>query len=237
MRRLFVLLAVILLSLLASQLFAAQLSGAIFTGLKNGAAVNKNIYDAKCDVYLIGGPGPNAPPTASGLPEGYYYFQVTDPSGKVLLSSDDIGCRRFWVAPEGYISAYAPEGCTSPHDYGDDEARGYGITIGLCPYDDTPNNGNVYKVWATPVDRYQAGAGVFGFIPAWSKTDNFKVKGGPAPPTITVRKFNDLDGDGVWDKGEPEITGWGVEVIDPSGASNMKYTPRPSSSGPAPGPD
>jgi hypothetical protein len=225
MRRLFLLLAVVLLSLLASQVFAAQLSGAIFTGLKDGAAVNKNIYDAKCDVYLIGGPGPNAPPTASGLPEGYYYFQVTDPSGKVLLSSDDIGCRRFWVGPEGYISAYAPEGCTSPHDYGDDEVRGYGVTIGLCPYDDTPNNGNVYKVWATPVDQYQAGAGVFGFIPAWSKTDNFKVKGGPTPPTITVRKFNDLDGDGVWDKDEPEITGWGVEVIDPSGASNMKYTP------------
>jgi hypothetical protein len=52
--------------------------------------VNLNIYDAKEDVYLNGGPGINAPDDAAGLPAGTYSFQVTDPSGKTLLSSDDV---------------------------------------------------------------------------------------------------------------------------------------------------
>jgi len=51
-------------------------------------------------------------------------------------------------------------------------------TVRLFPYADTPNPGGVYKVWATPVDRFEGdaslvdNAGPFhGFVPAWSKTD------------------------------------------------------------------
>src|SRR5258707_113990 len=72
-----------------------QLSGAIFTTDASGVPVNLNIYQAKEDVYLNGGPGINAPAGAAGLPAGTYYFQVTDPSGKTLLSSDDVSCRQF----------------------------------------------------------------------------------------------------------------------------------------------
>lgn len=78
----------------------AAVSGAIFTTLSNGSAVNANIFSAKCDglgVYLDGGPGPNAPQGAAGLPDGDYYFQVTDPSGKTLLSTDAQKYRRFTV--------------------------------------------------------------------------------------------------------------------------------------------
>src|ERR1700731_4240610 len=75
----------------------AQLSGAIFTTVANGSEVNFNIYGAKTDVYLDGGPGPGAPQTAAGLPDGVYVFQVTDPSGKTLLSTDIAACRRFQV--------------------------------------------------------------------------------------------------------------------------------------------
>lgn len=63
----------------------AQVSGAIYTSLKDGELVNGNNYDSKADVYLNGGPPPSAPCSASGLPDGEYYFQVTDPSGAVLL--------------------------------------------------------------------------------------------------------------------------------------------------------
>ncbi len=73
------------------------LSGAIFTTIHNGTRVNANIYEAKEDVYLNGGPRPGAPLTAAGLPDGDYYFQVTDPSGQTLLSQDHIRCRRFNV--------------------------------------------------------------------------------------------------------------------------------------------
>jgi len=64
-------------------------SGAIFTTDTNGTFVNANVYDDPTDVYLNGGPRANAPCTAAGLPDGDYYFQVTDPSGTVLLSADD----------------------------------------------------------------------------------------------------------------------------------------------------
>ncbi|HEY5920833.1 MAG TPA: hypothetical protein VIV11_04145, partial [Kofleriaceae bacterium] len=34
----------------------SRVRGAIFTTLADGSAVNRNIYDAKIDVYLDGGP-------------------------------------------------------------------------------------------------------------------------------------------------------------------------------------
>ena len=80
---------------------SAQLSGAIFTTVMDGTRVNANIYQDKCGalgVWLDGGPGPNAPPGAAGLPDGDYYFQVTDPSGKTLLSTDAVQNRQFHVS-------------------------------------------------------------------------------------------------------------------------------------------
>ncbi|MDV6250727.1 hypothetical protein [Vibrio sp. EA2] len=66
----------------------ARLDGAIFTTTPDGGIVNENVrYESKEEVFLDGGPGPNAPGHAAALPAGEYYFQVTDPSGKCLLSS------------------------------------------------------------------------------------------------------------------------------------------------------
>ena len=59
---------------------APPLSGAIFTTTVDGTIVNENVrYDAKEDVYLDGGPGPNAPPTAAGLPEGETFEKLYHP--------------------------------------------------------------------------------------------------------------------------------------------------------------
>ncbi len=81
-----VLLGTVLIPTAAS---ADPISGAIFTTDVTGTEVNANQYAAKPDVYLNGGPGLNAPIGAAGLsPDGTYVFQVTDPSGKVLLSQD-----------------------------------------------------------------------------------------------------------------------------------------------------
>src|SRR5690349_20372995 len=81
-----------------SQLGAHQSSGAIFTRLPDGSAVNFTIYPSKLDVYLDGGPGPGAPVGAAGLDDGTYVFQVTDPSGKTLLSQDVAACRQIVVS-------------------------------------------------------------------------------------------------------------------------------------------
>ncbi len=175
--------------------------------------MNENVhYKSKKDVYLDGGPGPNAPSTAAGLPEGKYYFQVTDPSGKDLLSTDHISCRMIYVNEYGVISmvyegtdyhyqngnngGWIGEPCQHETGVDLDHYELGAITVQLFPYDDTPNKGGVYKVWITPVDAYApinvfdptgdkfqpvnnegyAPGNFHGFIPRWSKTDNYKVE-------------------------------------------------------------
>ena len=168
--------------------------GAIFTTTVDGTVVNENHYAAKSDVYLDGGPGMNAPSKAAALAAGDYYFQVTDPSGKVVLSQDAVECRKIRVSADGVIvQAYpGPGGCQ--HGTGVDADYGAtlgAITVQLMPYADTPNNGGVYKVWVTPVENYNG-----KFLNKYSKTDNFKVgPNAPPPPPPSC-------GDGHVDTGE-----------------------------------
>lgn len=202
----------------------AQLSGAIFTTVADGSEVNFNIYAAKTDVYLDGGPGPGAPQTAAGLPDGTYVFQVTDPPGKTLLSTDIAACRRFQVSA-GIITALVTSNptCSAPHLTGISIDHG-SLTIQLMPYLDTPNNGGEYKVWATPVADYGCPAltsvdcsvGTHGFIPSDSKTDNFKVKVSSVREIDT--RFHDTNNNGAL------IDGLGITWTDTDGASNDKWS-------------
>jgi hypothetical protein len=148
-------------------------TGAIWTTDPNGERVNGNLYTNAKNVYLSGGPHKEG---AAGLPDGVYYFQVTDPPGKTLLSSDPLWKRRFEVK-DGYI--YSIDGGT--HKWNNDTTRGYGIVVQLWPFTYTPNKGGVYKVWVTEVEHYTPNQGCFGFIHSLSKTDNFKVKLEEAP--------------------------------------------------------
>ena len=215
-----------LLALTAPADAAPPLPGAIFTTLADGNQVNANIYGSKCDalgVYLDGGPGPNAPQGAAGLPDGDYFYQVTDPSGKTLLSTDPQKYRQFTVT-NGIISDRVPPQDAGDHDTGVDVDHG-GVTVELCPFLDTPNNGGEYKVWVTPVGDFAGNPqavdsgyspGFFhGFIPAASKTDNFKVRARKSV-YLTIIKFEDVDGDGKLDTGEPNLN-WPVFVFDPLG--------------------
>jgi hypothetical protein len=213
---------------------AAAPSGAIFTTLSDGSEVNLNQFPTKEDVYLDGGPGPGAPQSAAGLDDGTYVFQVTDPSGKVLLSTDLANCRQFNVSG-GIITGVVATGCQ--HVTGADVDHG-ATTVQLMPYLDTPNNGGVYKVWVTLVEDYiegcarqgiidglnvvdcgpisrRLGGVAHGFIPAESKTDNYKVKEGK-PREIDVRFYDDVTG--------AIIDGIEVTWFDTLGASNKKWS-------------
>jgi hypothetical protein len=236
---------------------SSPVTGAIFTTLEDGTRVNANIYESKLDVYLDGGPGPNAPQEAAGLPDGNYYFQVTDPSGKKLLSEDPVRCREFRV--EGgiivefvsktrgdmYKVGNGANGVWVPchidgkengqHDLGWDIDHN-ALTIQLMPYKDTPNKGGVYKVWATPIEQFVGDPdkvdngykpGQFhGFIPRYSKTDNFKVRlrKETETPEIKICKFKDCNSNGVRDSWEWELSGWKITVTDPLGVKNTYYT-------------
>jgi hypothetical protein len=205
-------------------------SGAIFTTLADGSEVNVNQYPAKEDVYLDGGPGIGAPATAAGLDDGTYVFQVTDPSGKVLLSSDPARCRRFTVSG-GLITGVVADACQ--HVTGFDVDHG-AVTVQLMPYNDTPNPGGVYKAWVVRVEDFVAGCAELGqndglnvvdcgraagnshgFIPAHSKTDNFKVKKVPIREIDTF--FINVN------TGE-HLSDLAVTWIDPLGASNVKWS-------------
>lgn len=199
----------------------APVKGAIFTTDQCGNFVNGNVYDAAASEflpddfvcpeqkggyltapYLNGGPRLNAPCSAAGLPEGDYYFQVTDPSGKSLLSLDPIAKRKVHVGVSGLITII-----DSTHQEGLAKTCSTTVTeadepksVELFPFKPTPNQGGEYKVWMTqdyvpgcfinddPIvnkDSTQVCDGSFGFIPSKSKTDNFKVI--------------DYDGDGIPD--------------------------------------
>lgn len=221
--------AVLLFSLAASA--APPLPGAIFTTDVDGSFVNGNtIYQYLEDVYLDGGPGPNAPQQAAGLPDGDYYFQVTDPSGKTLLSTDAVKCRRFTVEG-GIITSVASSDPGCVHNTGDSVDHG-GITVQLFPYVLTPNNGGVHKVWVTPVGDGTINGGGFlgnpdlvdnpcgngcfhGFIPARSKTDNFKV--GDKVPTFCINVYKVIIDK---KKGQLPGVGWEFFLTDPIPVQN-----------------
>lgn len=191
---------------------AEAINGAIYTSTGDHALVNANQYPTKPSVYLNGGPS-NFPQCTGGmLDDGTYHFQVTDPSGQYLLSTDSIWERTFQVT-NGRISTNLgthANGGTSPCG---------SLAIQLIPYDDTPNGGGVYKVWITRASDFAAACGaavdcgLAGFVSGSTKTDNFKV--GPTtpttPPTGSVRafKFYDADADGHYDQNiDILLDGW-----------------------------
>jgi hypothetical protein len=201
---------------------AAQVNGAIYTTTSDGTTVNGNIYDSKDAVYLSGGPQNKQDP---GLqPDGTYYFQVTDPSGAVLLSTDNIACRQVVVTGgrmAGVPSGSPPAECTTGyHAIGTFNSKNGTLPVQLMPYNDTPNPGGEYKAWVTPVTYYDAiaCAGNYGFCDSYSKTDNYKVKSANAA-YLTVCKFNDIDGDTVMDGDEILIPHWPIVATGVDGDS------------------
>jgi hypothetical protein len=197
-------------------------SGAIFTTLGDGSEVNYNIYPSKAAVYLDGGPGPGSPQTAAGLDNGTYVFQVTDPSGTTLLSTDPGNCRQFTVA-NGVINAIVPTVPIACQHVTGLDADHNAVTVQLIPYNDTPNPGGEYKVWVTRVEDYacaldivdcgRTGNNFHGFIPRHCKTDNFKVGG--APREIDTRFVSPTGG---------YIDGLGITWRDPLGGTNAKWS-------------
>jgi hypothetical protein len=187
----------------------ASLAGSIFTTDANGTVVNGNTYDDACDVYLNGGPPPNAPCWAAGLPDGEYYFQITDPNGSTLLSTDNIEQRRV-VVDGGLIVGYLGASGDCVHQVGSGKCADTdpdNISVQLMPFAETPNPGGVYKVWMTKVTKYNPAnpQSKFGFLPQYSKTDNFKIEDGPGggpqehTSTIVVNKYFDANGSGEQD--------------------------------------
>jgi len=208
--------ALLLTACLGSIALAAPISGAIFTSDIDGN-VNVNHYAAKADVYLNGGPT-NDNCDAAAVDDGVYVFQITNPSGTVLLSEDDISVREFTVS--GGVIVSANNHAVTPADCG-------GVRVQMIPFADTPNNGGVYKAWITRKSDYIANGNTFRNSD--TKTDNFHVDV-PAPPELSalnVYKFYDANANGEWDPDEIPLFGWLMTAANGFGYAAQQLTESP----------
>jgi len=168
--------AVFMSTALLTVFAATSFSGAIFTTNQPGSTVNENIYQGAQDVYVNGGPNNTS---SHGLPPNeVFYFEVTDPSGKVLLSSDPVNCRQVLTNAEGRVfGAYAGDGCV--HEVGHVDSSNGSLSVKLWPFNRTPNVGSEYKVIfvrkTAPGVSVEEDGRHLDYPRSATKSDNFKV--------------------------------------------------------------
>jgi hypothetical protein len=191
----------LLIALVTPALAAPPLPGAIFTTDSSCSGVDLNIYGSKDAVYLDGGP---AHAGAAGLPDGYYYVQVTEPDGTVLGTSvGSANATPVYVTGGEFYQCYQLSSILIK------------ASDGTPGYDTTSNPGGEYKAWVSTVSTFDNDK---------SKTDNFKVKEEepPQPARLNVIKFYDANANSINDDGQL-ITGWKVRIQDD--IDFIRYTP------------
>jgi hypothetical protein len=122
------------------------IAGSVSVALHDGQSPEMGIFGERCDVYLMAG-GQDSSPL---LPDGDYFFQVTNDSDKALLSSDEVRLRQFRVA-DGVIEGVSGEG---NHAVGTDSLSGAAI-VQLCPFAVTTDSSGIYEVWVTRAEDFQ----------------------------------------------------------------------------------
>ena len=186
-------------------------------------SVNCNIYNAKADVWLNGGPSAGQ----NHLTDGSYFFAVLEPSGQndpnddadhnlsdtnpaggINDSPGDAVADRTFTVSGGHVSAYA-----GPHTLDIVNGGALGDLIQLWPYDTTSNPGGVYIL---AICSLAAG---YPVTPSSCKYDAFKVRNGEDPPPppfgeISGLKYYDTNVNGQWDAGEPGIANWPINYTD-----------------------
>lgn len=199
----------------------AQAPGAAIVLNRVGNPADGNSFARKDAVYLSG--GPTGACGTTGLADGDYYFQITDPSGALLLSRDPIGERAVRVTG-GVFAQYL--GTTRPSaNVGPCSA----LNLRLAPFAATPLPNREYKLWLTRTADYgPIGAGLFGFDPARSKSENFRVDAIGPQTIFRGNKFYDYDQDGVWNPAleprEVPVGGWRVDILRDGVLDGTTYT-------------
>jgi hypothetical protein len=205
------LLAVAAMTVLAGSAIAQGFSGAIWTTDIEGQ-VDKNLYNAKEDVYLNGGPHGNG---NGALPENEsFYVRVIEPGGDVLGTSVGLTNDRPVETDEngnmvGVVDFIAYRLWDLVRET---NADGTFIVPGDTPngFRTSTNGGNEYVVEISLDSEF-----------ANKKSDNFKVlvvEGGGTPQSqLEIKKFYDTNGNGLQDPGEPDVIGWKVHITYGSG--------------------
>jgi rRNA maturation protein Nop10 len=199
--------------------------GAIGTVGAGSPALPQQVFGHRGDVFLAAGPATTPCRFTDYVPDGKYYFQVTDSSGTVLLSTDPVSERAVTVKG-GVIFAY--NGTTHVTD--GHTACG-SLAVSVMPYADAGSQKAAYVVWLTAAANFEGsatavdnicGAGCFhGFHTDLSRTYGFRVEDKKScEPTFCVSgvKFNDANGNGLQDAGEAGLPGVEIRVTSEKGA-------------------
>lgn len=152
----------------------AAIVGSVSVALRDGQPAAAVIFEDKCDAYLVAGQEEGPP----RLPDGDYFFQVTDVSGEALLSSDEVRFRQFRVA-DGVIEGVSGKGS---HAVWVNSLSG-AASVQLCPFADSPDSSGMYQVWVTGVEDFEgdvdavdsSAADSHGFLAACSARALFAV--------------------------------------------------------------
>jgi SdrD B-like domain len=194
----------------------------------SGRPAADNLFAHAVDVFLS---SPGATCAAAGLPDGRYYLQVTDPSGKYLLSTDPPQARLITVRGGLFVQAGLTAHAIAPASVGCRSSL-----LAVAPIRETSKFGGIYKVWVTPADDFEGdpsvpdnvcGPGCFhGFDTAQSLTVNFGLKSSRACPTqcASGAVYADANGNGRRDAGESGLAGVMVDVTDDSGIAMSAVT-------------
>ncbi len=225
----------------------AQVPGAVTTTTESGAA--RTIFDDKGDVFFTAGPTATPCAATQFVNDGQYYFQVTDLSGAELLSSDPAS-ERLVTVTHGVLATY--NGHTHETDSGglsEDSSSGEeaeaapahgpcnALSVGLAPFRDAGSREASYLLWLTPIARFSGdpsqidpvcGDGCFhGFRPEFSLTSPFRVEDKRFCEDsfcVSGVKFEDRNGNGVRDSGEPGLAGVEIHAEGESGARRSGLT-------------
>lgn len=222
----------------------AQVSGAVATVSESGTP--QDVFNAKGDVFFTAGPTATPCAFTQFLPDGRYYFQVTDLSGGTLLSSDPVN-ERLVTIKSGVLFSYdghthevdlvegAPEEQSEESEEIEDaSARNAcgGLSVGLAPFRDAGNRDASYVLWLTPIARFTGdptqidpvcGDGCFhGFRPEFSLSTSFRVEDKrfcEESFCVSGTKFEDRNGNGLQDSGEPGLPGVRITAEPEDGAA------------------
>ena len=213
-------------------------------GSHSSPGVNCNIYTAKGDVWINGGPSAGQ----NHLTDGTYFFAVLEPGGQpdpnddgaknlsdtntlggladpnlcggggnTLTGCGDAYTNRTFTVTGGHVSFYG-----GTHAQDATYSGTLGTLINLMPYDTTSNNGGVYilAICAVPSSP-TTGTGAPGAVASICKYDAFKVKESePPPPPGKIQscfsgiKYRDDNKSGNFTGGETLLPNWVIDVSD-----------------------
>jgi len=211
--------------LLCSLSASAQVPGVVTTVGATGAS--RDVFADKDEVFFTAGPTATGCAFTQFLNDGRYYFQVTDLSGTRLMSSDPVAERVVTVQNGVILSADGPA-----HGHAT-ALRGPcgGLSVGLAPFRDAGNRDADYLLWLTPVASFRGdpnvidpvcGDGCFhGFRPETSLTTAFRVEDKrfcEESFCVSGVKFEDRNGNGEQDSGEPGLPGVEIRAEGERGA-------------------